>query len=76
MGNASTSSRIEQDCLLGLYGISTFVGYVMPNSFLYKETLLFQTIQFSISTQFKYQKHFYFKQFSLAYVHSLLLFNS
>ncbi len=23
-------------CLFGLYGISTFVGYLMPNSFLYK----------------------------------------
>ena len=27
--------------------------------------VLFQTIQFSISTQFKYEKHFYFKLFSL-----------
>ena len=27
--------------------------------------VLFQTIQFSISTQFQGQKHFYFKQFSL-----------
>ena len=26
---------------------------------------LFQTIQFSMSTQFNCQKHFYFKQFSL-----------
>ena len=23
-------------CLLGFYGISTFVGYLMPNPFLYK----------------------------------------
>ena len=42
------------------YGISTFVGYLMPNPFLYIYTVLFQTIQFSI------QKQFYFKQFSLA----------
>ena len=35
----------------------------MPNSFL--STVLFQTIHFSISTQFKCQKHFYFKLFSL-----------
>ena len=27
--------------------------------------VLFQTIQFSISTQFNREKHFYFKQFSL-----------
>ena len=35
------------DCLFGFYGISTFVGYSMPNLFLYKETVLFQIIQFS-----------------------------
>ena len=39
-------------CLFGFYGISMFVGYLMPNPFLYKETVLFQAIQFSISTQF------------------------
>ena len=39
-------------CLLVFYGVSTFVGYSMPNSFLYKLSVLFQTIQFSISTQF------------------------
>ena len=37
----------------GFYGISTIVGYLMPNQFLYKWTVLLQTIQFSISTQFK-----------------------
>ena len=37
----------------------------MPNPFLYKQTILFQTIQFSISAQFNSQKHFYFKLFSL-----------
>ena len=37
-------------------------------------TVLFQTIQFSISTQFKCQKQFYFKQFRLALVLSLLLY--
>ena len=35
----------------------------MPNSFLYQQTVLFQTIQFS--TEFNCQKHFYFKLFSL-----------
>ena len=37
------------------------------------KTLLFQTIQFS--THFQCQKQFYFKQFDLAYVHSLVLFD-
>ena len=37
----------------------------MSNPFLYKETILFETIQFSVSTQFDCQKHFYFKIFSL-----------
>ena len=40
-------------CLFGFYGISTFVGYLMPNPFLYKKSVLFQTIQFSMSTQSK-----------------------
>ena len=31
-------------CLFGFYGISTFVSYLMPNPFLYKWTVLFQTI--------------------------------
>ena len=38
--------------------------------FVYKhlnvKTALFQTIQFSVSTYFKCQKHFYFKQICLA----------
>ena len=50
--------------LFGFYGISNFVGYIMPNPFLY-QTILFQTVQFNISTQFNCQKHFYFKLFSL-----------
>ena len=29
-------------CLFGLYVILTFVGYLTPNPFLYKLTLLFQ----------------------------------
>ena len=47
---------------VGFYGISTFVGYLTPNPFLCK-SVLFKTIQFSISTQFNCQKHFYFKLF-------------
>ena len=37
----------------------------MLNPFLYKKSVLFQTIQFSMSTQFDCQKHFYFKLVSL-----------
>ena len=62
-------------CLFGFYGISTFVDYLMPNSFLYIWTVLFQTIQFSISTQFSCQKHFYFKLFSFVrgYPHGVVV---
>ena len=49
------------------YGMSTFVGYLTPNPFLWK-SVLFKTIQFSISTQFNGQKHFYFKLFKQLYV--------
>ena len=42
--------------LVWFYGISTIKVYLMPNPFLYNQTVLFQTIQFSISTQFKCQK--------------------
>ena len=50
--------------LFGFYAISILVGYLMPNPFLYNQTILFQTIQLGISTQFNYQKQFYFKLFS------------
>ena len=53
---------------VGFYDISTFVGYLMPNPFLCKYSVLFKTIQFSISTQFNCQKHFYFKVFKQLYV--------
>ena len=43
------------------YGVSIFVGYLMPNPFDAKKIVLFQTIQFSISSQFNCQKYFYFK---------------
>ena len=41
-------------CLFGLYGIMTFVGYLTPKP-IFMKIVLFQTIQFSISTQFKYK---------------------
>ena len=34
-------------------GISTIAVYSMPNPFVYIETVLFQTIQFNLSTQFR-----------------------
>ena len=46
--------------LVGFYGISTFVGHLTQNPFLYKYSVLFQTIQISMSTQFDRQKHFCF----------------
>ena len=39
--------------LVWFHGISTIVGYLIPNPFLYIKTVQFQTIQISISTQFK-----------------------
>ena len=51
--------------LVWFYGISNYVGYLTPNPFLYEESVLFQTIQFSMSTQFNCQKRFYLEQFSL-----------
>ena len=32
--------------LLEFYGISNIVGYSTPNSFLYKQSVIFQTIQY------------------------------
>ena len=50
------SAQLKKNCLFGwlfrFYDISTFVGYLMPDLFLYKWTVLFPTIQFSISMQF------------------------
>ena len=50
--------------LVGFYSISTFEGYLKPNPFLYKYSVLFQTIQFSISTQFNKTFLFQTIQFS------------
>ena len=49
---APGNSSSRDVCLFKFYDVSTFVGYLMPNLFLYKWTVLFQTIQFSITTQF------------------------
>ena len=48
-------------------------GYIFNQSTnfmkLQKKTVLFQTIHFSVSALLKFQKQFYFKEFSLALVH-------
>ena len=41
--------------LVEFYGISTFVDYLTLNPFLCKLSVLFQTIQFSMNTQFNCQ---------------------
>ena len=46
--------------LVGFYGISTLVGYLTPNPLLCKYSVLFKTIQFTMSTQFNCQKTFLF----------------
>ena len=38
--------------LVWFYSISTIESYLIPNSFLYIQIALFQTVQFSISSQF------------------------
>ena len=43
---------IREVGLVWFYCTSTIVGYLKPNPFLYIYTVLFQTIQFSISIQF------------------------
>ena len=45
-------SPLGYDSFVWFYDISTIVGYLMPNLFLYIWTVLIQSIQFSISTQF------------------------
>ena len=59
------------------YGISIFVGYLTPTSFLCKWLLLFQTIQFSMSTQFNRQKTFLFQaiQFSQTILIQIIQFS-
>ena len=63
--------------LVGFYGISTFVGYVMPNPFLLKQIVLFKTNQFSISKEINCKKIFLFHpiQFSQTVLFQLIQFN-
>ena len=48
--NPKNTSYENLICLFVFYSISTFVCHLMPNPFLCKWTVLFQTIQFCIST--------------------------
>ena len=45
----STAPSNRVGWFVGFYGISTFVGYLTPNPFLCKYSVLFKTIQFSMS---------------------------
>ena len=54
--------------LVWFYGISIFEGYLTPDPFLCKLSVLLKTVHFSISTQFNCQKHFHFKLFKQLYV--------
>ena len=60
-----TSSQKMVGWLFGFHGISIFVGYLTPNPFLNKKSVVFQIIQSSMSTQFNCHKLFYFKLFRL-----------
>ena len=64
MSVAGDEDRIWCNRLIGwlvwFYGISTFVGNLMPNPF------LFQTIQFSIRTQFKCKYSLIVKNISIS----------
>ena len=44
--------RIQMFGLVWFYGISTIVGYLMANLFVYIEKVLFKKIEFSMSTVF------------------------
>ena len=57
---------MNTDWLVGFYGISTFKGYLTPNPFLCKQAVLFQTIHFSIGTQFKCKHSLIVKNISIS----------
>ena len=46
--------------LFRFHGISNVVGYLMPITFLFRKTVLFQTFHFSLSTQDNCKEYFYF----------------
>ena len=52
-------------CLFGFLWYIKLCRLFNAKSIFIQKTVLFQTIQFSISRQFDCQKHFYFKLFSL-----------
>ena len=67
MSVAPYAFELSLFCLVWFYGLSTIVGYLMPNPLLYIKTVPFQEIQFNINTQLKCQKTVLFKtiQFSI-----------
>ena len=62
--NCSTRESFNNRLVVWLDVWVLRVSTLMPNWFLYK-SILFQTILFSMSTQFDCQKHFYVNLFSL-----------
>ena len=78
------SSEVNGSFWLGFFEISIFlvswlVGWILWRinlcrllnaKSIFIQIVLFQTIQFSMSTQFNCQKHFYFKLFSFISVYS------
>ena len=50
--SGSFNAELSNFGLVWFYVISIILGYLMPNPFLYINTVAFQTIQFSISSQF------------------------
>ena len=52
MDTRDNTCQTENNFLVGFYGISTFVGYLTLNQFLWKQSVLFDTIQFSMGKQF------------------------
>ena len=72
-------AKIKKQGLVWFYGMSTSVGYLMPNPFLCK-SVLFQTIQLSMSAQFvknisisNYSSS-YIQQFSVSTVPAVRVF--
>ena len=59
----------KNQCLIHHYGwLFSFTAYKTFSGYLNVKTVLFQTIQYSIRTQFKCQKQFFFKYITSAWV--------
>ena len=67
--NHSTMSKLNDSCWL-VGWLCGFLWHINLSRLfnaksIFMQIVLFQTIQFSMGTQFNWQKHFYFKRFSL-----------